>query len=207
MSLLLAAPSRATTILTFAALLIFGTSLNACSKAKSKLITPVGVTPAQYSVKCESSQGHCENEAESICGSEGYTVLSEHGATKGEDILDRAGAQFAFSTNQGNTDPWRGDMIIQCGVIQPRQALPPPPPREETAVAVGAEAGAVEAAPAPVEPSSTEAVPAGEAGDVAVSSPSCVPEATQACLGPGACQGAQSCAADGRSWSKCDCGN
>jgi hypothetical protein len=34
----------------------------------------------------------------------------------------------------------------------------------------------------------------------------CVPNATQVCYGPGACRGGQSCAADGRSWSSCDCG-
>ena len=34
----------------------------------------------------------------------------------------------------------------------------------------------------------------------------CFPGATQACLGPGACKGAQTCVADGKSFSACDCG-
>jgi len=34
----------------------------------------------------------------------------------------------------------------------------------------------------------------------------CAPGQTQACLGPGACNGAQICASDGKSWGPCDCG-
>jgi hypothetical protein len=34
----------------------------------------------------------------------------------------------------------------------------------------------------------------------------CVPGATQECLGPGACRGAQACWADGNGYGPCDCG-
>jgi hypothetical protein len=34
----------------------------------------------------------------------------------------------------------------------------------------------------------------------------CVPNATQLCYGPGACQGAQACLADGTGYGACDCG-
>jgi hypothetical protein len=34
----------------------------------------------------------------------------------------------------------------------------------------------------------------------------CVPGATQACLGPGACKGAQACREDGTGFEPCDCG-
>jgi hypothetical protein len=34
----------------------------------------------------------------------------------------------------------------------------------------------------------------------------CVPNQTQICNGPGACQGAQACLADGSGFSACDCG-
>jgi hypothetical protein len=34
----------------------------------------------------------------------------------------------------------------------------------------------------------------------------CTPGQTQACLGPGACNGAQVCASDGKSFGQCDCG-
>ncbi|HEX6277391.1 MAG TPA: hypothetical protein VFZ53_30320 [Polyangiaceae bacterium] len=45
---------------------------------------------------------------------------------------------------------------------------------------------------------STKAAPAAPGG--------CFPGSTQACLGPGACKGAQTCGADGKSYSACDCG-
>ena len=35
----------------------------------------------------------------------------------------------------------------------------------------------------------------------------CVPGATQECLGPAACRGAQACLPDGRGYGACDCGN
>jgi hypothetical protein len=35
----------------------------------------------------------------------------------------------------------------------------------------------------------------------------CFPGSTQACLGPGACKGAQTCVADGSSFGACDCGS
>jgi hypothetical protein len=35
----------------------------------------------------------------------------------------------------------------------------------------------------------------------------CVPNATQLCYGPGACQGAQACLADGTGYTACDCGS
>jgi hypothetical protein len=34
----------------------------------------------------------------------------------------------------------------------------------------------------------------------------CTPGVTQACLGPGACSGAQACRSDGSGWGACDCG-
>ena len=35
---------------------------------------------------------------------------------------------------------------------------------------------------------------------------SCIPGATQACVGPGACQGGQQCLRDGTAFGACDCG-
>ena len=46
------------------------------------------------------------------------------------------------------------------------------------------------------------APPAGVGGGATA----CTPGATQTCLGPGACTGAQVCLADGSGWGPCDCG-
>jgi hypothetical protein len=35
----------------------------------------------------------------------------------------------------------------------------------------------------------------------------CIPKSTQLCYGPGGCRGGQRCAADGMSYTLCDCGN
>jgi hypothetical protein len=43
-------------------------------------------------------------------------------------------------------------------------------------------------------------------GSTSSSPPGCVPGSTQTCFGPGACSGAQVCAADGASYGACDCG-
>src|SRR5262245_53765207 len=43
-------------------------------------------------------------------------------------------------------------------------------------------------------------------GDESTNTVGCVPNQTQACTGPGQCMGSQTCAADGKSWSVCDCG-
>ena len=44
-------------------------------------------------------------------------------------------------------------------------------------------------------------------GDKAAATTACFPGATQSCLGPGACQGAQICAANGTAFGACDCGS
>ena len=46
----------------------------------------------------------------------------------------------------------------------------------------------------------------GGAGGVASTLIVCSPGATQQCVGPGSCQGAQACNATGTGWSVCDCG-
>jgi hypothetical protein len=50
-------------------------------------------------------------------------------------------------------------------------------------------------------PAASPALPAAP-----VPTPLCVPGATQACLGPGACQGAQACRDDATGFLPCDCG-
>lgn len=51
------------------------------------------------------------------------------------------------------------------------------------------------------------AAPAGSSAPAAAAAAQrCFPGTTQACLGPGACQGAQTCNADGAMFGPCDCG-
>jgi hypothetical protein len=55
-------------------------------------------------------------------------------------------------------------------------------------------------------PDGANAGNAGGAGGLAGTSLVCTPGATQQCVGPGSCQGAQACIATGTGWSTCDCG-
>ena len=45
-----------------------------------------------------------------------------------------------------------------------------------------------------------------DAATASAARPLCTPGATQTCLGPGACAGAQACRADGAGFMPCDCG-
>lgn len=73
----------------------------------------------------------------------------------------------------------RAELTVQCGSA-------PPPEAEEVKYV-------------PLPPRSDEPAPPVQAG-------ACVPGATQLCVGPGACQGGQVCAADGSGFGPCDCG-
>ncbi len=54
--------------------------------------------------------------------------------------------------------------------------------------------------PPPAAATATNAPPA-------ATSAVCAPGATQACFGAGACQGGQTCLAEGEGWGPCDCGD
>ena len=66
--------------------------------------------------------------------------------------------------------------------------------------------GTEEAAPAPEEVKYVALPPRTDDPPASVKASTCVPGATQVCVGPGACQGGQVCAADGSAFGPCDCG-
>ena len=70
------------------------------------------------------------------------------------------------------------ELTVQCGSA-------PPPAAEEVKYV-------------PLPPRTDDPAPASAAA--------CVPGATQVCVGPGACQGGQVCAANGSGFGPCDCG-
>jgi hypothetical protein len=68
---------------------------------------------------------------------------------------------------------------------------------------IGEELGKQDLSGKPPEPPAPEA----DAGaEDAAPPPLCVPNATQECVGPGACKGGQSCLPDGSGFTECDCG-
>jgi hypothetical protein len=60
--------------------------------------------------------------------------------------------------------------------------------------------------PAPVARAPSQKAQETKNGSETNATPRCMPGSTQACLGPGACRGAQFCAEDGTHYSVCDCG-
>src|SRR5690606_360393 len=80
---------------------------------------------------------------------------------------------------------WKGELTIRCGRDLPALALERAQPTPE-----------VTAPPA---------VKSGVTSDVGPERV-CIPGETQACLGPGACSGAQACLSQGQGFGPCDCG-
>jgi hypothetical protein len=80
----------------------------------------------------------------------------------------------------------KSEATVYCGTHAPRAAIrltrPEEPPTETV----------VSAAPAPKPTPVT---------------PTCVPGASQGCVGPAGCTGGQTCASDGKHFEACDCGH
>jgi hypothetical protein len=72
-----------------------------------------------------------------------------------------------------------------------------------------ASATATPVAPAVAATPSAAPAPSASPPPAPASAPAqhCIPGSTQACLGPGACQGAQACREDGGGYMPCDCGS
>jgi hypothetical protein len=85
-----------------------------------------------------------------------------------------------YGVEPGKTEVRTSELTVTCGRSAVEQA---------EAKAQVVDAGAPAADGAPARASST-----------------CTPGATQPCLGPGACAGAQACRADGSGFTACDCG-
>lgn len=81
---------------------------------------------------------------------------------------------------------------------------------EEPASTVAAQASTAPPAVASANPAPVAKQPkqtgTSSAPDPAQPGRACTPGATQACVGPGACQGGQFCTPDGMAFSSCDCG-
>jgi len=104
------------------------------------------------------------------------------------EVLETSGApiepvRITSAPGPASTGPryqrkkWVGQMVVACGRSAPLATEPGP--------------GATRTAQTPALPLDRL----------------CVPGATQECLGPGACRGAQACSSDGDGYGPCDCGN
>jgi hypothetical protein len=161
--------------------------LPACRSAQVFRLNP-GEEPERYRIVCRDSSRLCERRAKEECGGEYTTLHSESNRPEQEEVQD---------SDMSSTGPsegyvgWRGELVVVCGRLLPAVRLE----RREPVPA-----DAMGSAPPPVVSSASTSAAEPVLPRV------CVPGVTQACLGPGACSGAQACLADGSGFGVCDCG-
>jgi hypothetical protein len=138
-------------------------------------------------LKCQDSLAGCLARAEDICHGNTYEVI------RARDQRDRYGPELGTAQVEVRSS----EAYIRCGSHgrpfggYDELKLPPRPPEPATA-----EAGAAPGA----------ASPAAAGAAAAPTARACIPGSTQACIGPGKCEGGQSCLPDGSAFGPCDCG-
>jgi hypothetical protein len=163
-----------------------------CSGAQAYRLNP-GDTPERYRLACTGSFSNCRMEAKKQCGDE-FHVISESSNKPAARPVQSSGVS-STAPSQGVVD-WRGEWVVACGKYRPPVRLVRPP----------------SLAPEPQSSQPLQASPSqGASGTPSVGSAPrpervCVPGVTQACLGPGACSGAQACVPEGSGYGACDCG-
>jgi hypothetical protein len=155
-------------------------ALAACSGSARAIRLPVPAgSPEIFRINCDKRISACRDKAEEVCGG-AYEVLETMGASiEPERVSSAPGPRSTGPRYQ--QAKWLGQMVISCSE----------PPVADPSLA--------DTAGKP-ESSTQPAAPLGN-GQL------CVPGVTQACLGPGACRGAQACLVDGRGYGPCDCGS
>jgi hypothetical protein len=155
----------------------------ACSGSARAVRLPVPAgSPEVFRISCDKRISACRDKAEEVCAGS-YDVLETTGASiEPERVSSAPGPRSTGPRYQ--QAKWLGQMVITCG--EPRVA----------------DAAAEQSPTKSAEPASS-AQPA----PLLANEQACVPGVTQACLGPGACRGAQACLVDGRGYGACDCGS
>lgn len=140
-----------------------------------------------WRLKCDGALPACIAHAEATCHGNNYEVL------RGRDQRDLFGPE----NGTAQVEVRSSEAIIRCGAKgvpapplpadaiadNPRDPNTPPPPDPNDAT---------HPPPPPTPPP--------------VAQRACVPGSTQACIGPGRCEGGQSCLPDGSAYGPCDCG-
>jgi hypothetical protein len=122
----------------------------------------------------------CVRHFEAVCMDKRYRILNAQSKREVRDV------------DPGTREYRTSDLTAVCDRDAP-----------EFAAASAASASPPGLPPPPLPPPP----PAPPASAVAPRAASCVPGATQACVGPAGCSGGQACRADGAGFGPCDCGN
>jgi hypothetical protein len=119
-------------------------------------------------------------------------ALREEAAKKGADYVALITATEPHSERGCFDQEFKLRGLASTSAAPATASTTPPSPAPVGASPVAATVTAPGAAPVPAAPKPT---------------PACTPGTTQACVGPGACQGGQFCLPDGMGFSPCDCGS
>jgi hypothetical protein len=158
-------------------------ALSACSRdARAVRLQALQADEELYRISCGAAIEVCREEAREVCHGD-YEVLESVGAAVEPERITTAPGPRTVGPRYQRTG-WLGHMVVSCGTrASPGSSLARP------------------AAP-PTLPERPDSPAIQRNPDLL-----CVPGATQECLGPGACRGAQACLMDGRGYGACDCGS
>jgi hypothetical protein len=138
-------------------------------------------------LRCHTTLPECLAHADALCKGASYEVLyAKH-------------ERSVFGTDQSQVEGHSSVAEIHC--LGPHEKpLPAGTDPSSDAASTTTDSGKPSAAStaAPVSSTPPAVAPAPPA--------TCVPGATQTCVGPGACAGGQSCLSDGSGFGACDCG-
>ncbi len=153
-----------------------------CSPSSQAFRLNPEVTPEHYRLTCRKAFRHCERKAKEVC--EGRYITLQRLSNVPEQRPVEESDLSSTGPSHGRVN-FQGEMVVECG-----DGLAPLPLQRESASPQPGESRAESSD----EPARTQEL-------------LCVPGSTQACLGPGACSGAQACRPDGRGYEPCDCGS
>lgn len=184
-----------------ATLIVFSLASGACT-AKRAEPESAGSSAVQLSERAPPA-GYVKLKELSVQSGKGCGLLAERGdMADAERKLRDAAAKLGASYVQV-TSIRKPGANHQC--LEHEYALHGVAYRNSAPAPAAAPAAGTRSTTAPEEP---PAPPAAASATLQPGSPrACIPGITQACLGAGACQGAQACRDDGAGFSACDCGS
>lgn len=155
-----------------------------------------------HQFKCQAPLWKCLNYVDDVCKGASYEVLYAR-----DD-------QRVFGSEQSSIEGHTSEAQVHClglhakplGPTESATQSPPPPSSSEPGTTPPPAVAPAPSASAPSSAAPSASVTGSPAVPLAPRALACVPGATQACVGSGACKGGQACRGDGSGFGPCDCG-
>lgn len=182
------------------ALTLSALSLVACASRSAEIHTE-RLPDNVFKLTCETAPlTRCLARADDVCHGNPYEVLSARDQrnhygqreTGDNEVETRSSEATIHCGKQNEPPPHMAGYEEHPDAFRLRRADAPPTENGDGGASETHPAAVATGAPAPATPP-----PAARA---------CIPGSTQACVGPGKCEGGQSCLPDGTAYGPCDCG-